>query len=342
MIDIARAAVVAAIAFAAPAQAVPVGAIAQVDATALVRFGAGTAAVPGVDITDSVSLPIPTLSSALAAPDAVPETGETVVIAGGSPATPSQFIYFDRSTRNGGTEGSDARSSLFAYGNRVIDEAPGTGGSLVEIGWSAATSSQAQIATDPYSAGATTDRFNARTFAFENLSATDTAFFSITAELDLTLIAQATGADALARSTAALDLSFESDEPLTISFALLAPFLPTESTTGPNAATSFGRSTDPSGIGRVGLSALASAIGDDPLGLEAATLSLSDRVVLGVTLAPSQVLSMTLRLSSVTVAEVEPLVAPVPLPAGLPLLAAGLGLLGWSRLGWAGRPRRAA
>lgn len=337
MINIARLVAAATAALAVPAQAATLSAIAQVDYSALVRFNTGDAALPGVDVTSSPSIPIPTLSSALAAADALNETGQTTIIAGASAADPSQFTSFDRTTRNGGTEGGDARTSFFTYGIRVADEVPATGGSLVEVGWSGTTSSQAQITTDPHAAAAQVNRFNARTFEFENLSVSDSAFFTITAELDLTAIALVTGADALARSTVALGLAFSSADPLAISFAPLMPFLPVESTSGPGAATSFGRSTDPSGTGMVGLSALASATGGDPLGTESASLDLSDRVVLGVTLAPGQVLSMTMELTGATVAEVNPRVAPVPLPAGLPLMAAGL-----AALGWLGRRRKAA
>lgn len=252
---------------AAPVHAATVSAIAQVDYSAVIRVNGGDAAIPGVDVTDSpLVFPGPGVSSALAAPDAVNESDQTTVIDGTSPATPSQFSRFDRTTRNGGAEGGDARTSLFTYGVRVSDAEPDTGGSLVEIGRSGATSSQARIATDPFEADAAADLFNARTFSFRNLSAVDAAFFTITGELDVTAIAQVTGADALARSVVALGLAFSSDDPLTISFAPLLPFLPLESTTGPDAATSFGRSTDPSGAGLVGLSALASATGADPFG----------------------------------------------------------------------------
>ena len=312
----------------APAHAATVSAIAQVDYSAVIRFNGGDTAIPGVDVTDTLSAPIPGVSSTLAAPDAVNESDQTTVIDGTSPATPSQFSRLDRTTRNGGAEGGDARTSLFTYGVRVNDAEPDTGGSLVEIGRTGTTSSQARIATDPFAADAAADLFNARTFSFRNLSAVDTAFFTITGELDVTAIAQVTGADALARSVVAFDLAFSSDDPMTISFAPLMPFLPLESATGPAAATSFGRSIDPSGAGLVGLSALASATGSDPFGLDSASVSLSDRFVLGVTLAPSQVLSMTASLSAVTVATVDPLIAPVPLPAGLPLLVAGFGLFG--------------
>lgn len=49
--------------------------------------------------------------------------------------------------------------------------------------------------------------------------------------------------------------------------------------------------------------------------------------MLGVTLAPSQVLSMRASLSAVTVATVDPQIAPVPLPAGGALLLGAMGLL---------------
>jgi hypothetical protein len=308
----------------ATAQGASLNAIAQVSFSGVMRVNDGDDAVPGVDITTSLNFPNPTLTSSLDAADAVPDSGSTVVIDGTSPASPSQYVRFDRTTRNAGSEGADASESLFVYGRVVLDDTPATGGSLVENGRSGTASSQAQITTDPFDAAASTDRSVSRVWLFTNTSDVDTTFFTITGEFELSVIALATGADAMARSTVSLGFDFASDDPLNISFSALAPFQPQENATGSGASSSFGRATDPSGTGRVGLSALVSAESGSSAA-QSASVSLADNVLLGVTLQPSQILSMSFDVRHVTTASV----APVPLPAALPLLAAGLGLLGW-------------
>lgn len=316
--------------FSATAQGASLNALAQVGFSGVMRVNDGDAGVPGVDIATSLSFPNPTLTSSLGAADAVPDSGSTAVIDGTSSASPSQFVSFDRTTRNAGSEGADASESLLVYGRIVLDDTPATGNSLVESGRSGTASSQAQITTDPLDAAASTDRSISRTWVFTNTSDVESAFFTITAEFELSAIALATGADAMARSTVSLGLDFTSDDPLNITFSALAPFLPEENASGTGASSSFGRATDPSGTGRVGLSALASAESGSP-STQFASVSLADNVLLGVTLQPSQILSMSFDVRHVTTATV----APVPVPAALPLLAAGLCVLGW-----VGRTRR--
>jgi hypothetical protein len=316
-----------AVGFGAPAHAIPVTATAVADASLTILINDGEL-VAGVRITDALLGINVNADSTLAAPDAVSTPGGSTVINGVDADNPSVYIRSDSTTRNGGTEGGAANVSYSVYGVRLFNPDQVIGNQLLEVGAWGTSQSSAQITTQPYDTSASADAPNGdRVFTFENLGPTE-AFFTIAGDVEVSAGVLFNGAASLARAFADARLLFDSADPLDISFSALAPYLPEEDVSGDNASNTLARFTDPDGLGQVGLTASASALGVDAIASETASVLATDSFLLGVTLQPGQAMTMTRRFSIQSMVEIEPSAAVVPAPGVMALLTIGLtGLL---------------
>lgn len=304
------------------AQAVPVNALAIADGEINLLINDGVALI-GVEVTDSLTVLDFDASSALDAADAVKTFDSDAVIAGLDRMNPSQFSGFDRTSRNADSEGAQANYSQFNYGVRVPSPQPGViANPLVEHGKWGSSQSQAQIDTEPHATAADSVIDTRRLFTFENFS-NDPVSFTIDAFFDLSLGALFEEAAGFAQASGIADLVFDSEEPLAITLVPVVPFVFDEASDSDNATTMLTRFDDPGATGMVGLAASASALGVDAMGSEIATVMATDSVLLGVTLAPGQVMTMDVRFILTTAVEIQPL-ASVPVPGGLLLMLIGL------------------
>lgn len=318
------------------AEAVPVTALALVDADLKVVINDGIA-LDGVEIIDGLTQFQFDATSALDAPDAVNDSGSTNVIAGLDPTDPSEFTGFDRTTRNADSEGAQADYAQYNYGIRLPSTQPGViANPLVEYRIWGFSLSTARIDTEAHDTSADSFIDTQRLYTFENYS-NDPISFTIAADFELSVGALFEEAEGFARASGTVDLLFDSADPLDITFAALAPYLPDEFTDGDNATTTLSRFVDPDGVGMVGLGASASALGVDVTGSETATAMATDQVLLNVTLQPGQVMTMQTQFILTSAVEIQPLI-PVPVPGALLLMLAGLAGLQVQQTRKMGRP----
>ena len=300
-----------------PAHAIPVNAAAVADASITFVLNGGNA-VDGVDISSMV-LPFDIgAASALDAPDAANATTESTIIAGLDADNPSVFERADSTTRNGGTEGGVGNVVYSVYNDsndfRIVEHM-------------AAGNSQAiaQITTEPHDTSASGEASLSREFYFENTSLAE-VFFSMAVDVEVSVAALFNGAAGSARAFADARLLFDSADPLDISFAPNLPYLPEDEVSGDNAFNTLTRFTDPVGLGQVGLTASASALGVDEIASETASVLAMDSVLLGITLQPGQQMTVTRVFLVQTGVEIDPSGSsvPVPVPAIPALLVIGL------------------
>lgn len=321
----ATAAALAALAITAPAQA------ATLDASAGSAFQ--------IDFRINDGGPLPTeiiagaqgpqssvaVSSDLDAPGSTRHDYDTNVVAGTSAADPSHFGSY-RSDSHGVGDIAVGRNDLYTYGVLAVSPEPPNDFVESQYRGHASTGVIVQSGT-PMTGTGLVDAAHSRAVVFQNLTGQD-YFFTLTGTISAWSRAEFNGASGFATAFTEVGLRFQSTQDLDITFAATSPFLPSSYTEGTTGSAAIDRVTNVSCTGLLGIAASARVQGLDPAGHELASASGGYDYLLGVTLKPGEVLTMTHFVTYRDETEGHFTVAPVPLPAGLTLLGAGLLCLG--------------
>ncbi|WP_424966880.1 VPLPA-CTERM sorting domain-containing protein [Dinoroseobacter sp. S375] len=178
-------------------------------------------------------------------------------------------------------------------------------------------------AADPINGSAISDFNNTRDYRFTNTT-NDTISFNIAGQFEAEMRAEHQGPEGFARTSGSFEVLFETGPGVDITYFPVAPYLITVDEDDPNASVAEMFFADDGAIAGVTFSGGASAIAD---GTEVvASLSAQSRYVFGVTLEGGASMVLETAFSQVNAVQVAiPDIPPVPLPASLPLLLAGLG-----------------
>lgn len=178
-------------------------------------------------------------------------------------------------------------------------------------------------AADPLNAEATSSFTNARDYRFTNT--TDEAIsFNIVGQFEAEMRAEHDGPEGFARTSGSFEMLFETGPGIDITYFPVAPYLITVEEDDPGASVAEMFFAEDGGIAGVTFSGSASAIAD---GTDtAASLTAQSRYVFSITLEGGVSMLLETAFSQVNAVQtVAPDVPPIPLPASLPLLLAGLG-----------------
>lgn len=265
------------------------------------------------------------VSSDLDAPGSVRYDYDTNIVAGITAADPSQFGSY-RSDSHGVGDIAVGRTDLYTYGILALSPEPPNDFVEGQFRGYGSTDVIVQSGT-PMTGTGLVDATRSRDVVFENLTGQD-YFFTLSGTISAWSRAEFNGASGFATALTEVGLQFQSTQGLDITFAATSPFLPNSYTEGTTGSAAIDRVTDVSGTGLLGIAASARVQGLNPAGHELASASGGYDYLLGVTLKPGEVLTMTHFVTYRDETEGHFIAAPVPLPAGLTLLGAGLLCLG--------------
>jgi hypothetical protein len=298
----------------AVARATPISALSGVSATFVLELQ-GRVQAPGVETSD-LGLNVVnsrTVDSALDAADATPFTSSADMIG----VDESTFSRVDQTTRSAGAEGAFAMTS--AAFRRGSD-----GSSFVFHERDGGASAQISITSLPVAASATSERAIGRDSLFENVTGGPVTFL-LAGTFAADAFARYDGSEGDAAAMAEFFLGFSGAT--SVSYSPLSPFLPSleENGAGAVADIAFSDTLAQDGVLSLVVSTSAARPGAGA-GLTEALAAVSHDFRLTVTLARGETLTVTERLSFGADAAYAP-ATPVPLPASLPALAAGLAVL---------------
>ena len=172
-------------------------------------------------------------------------------------------------------------------------------------------------------ASAMSSHVGARDILFTNT--TDALLsFNIAGLFEADLLATFEGDGGIARTSAGFELLFDLGEGASVTYFPIAPYLSTTTDTDPGATVSDLFLANSGGITGINFGASTTAIGDG--GITEAAFSASSRYNFGISLeaGSSLVFETSFRQSNAVFVEPAPVIPPVPLPATLPMLLAGL------------------
>lgn len=213
----------------------------------------------------------------------------------------------------------DAGSTFLGFGSETIER---TG------------LAQTRITSDPVAAFAQSGYSDERRSRITNESDGEETL-AIRGEFAFSLLSSVNGDDALARTSTAIDLVLSGVDAADVTFLSLETYAPDIEDSAPGATVVENLIRNEPGTAGLTFSAATTAIGDG--GYTEATLDVTFRYLLFVTLGAGETVFLDFGYSQANYVEYTPGMAAVPLPAGLPLLAGALALLGL-----AGRRRGAA
>lgn len=175
------------------------------------------------------------------------------------------------------------------------------------------------ITSDPIAASAASSELVSRTYQFENT--TDQLIsFNIAGQFDASLGAQYNGIDGFARASAGIDLLFTPTVGADITYFPIAPYLTNiqDDDLGALAAEQLL-------IGSSGFSFTGSTSASGEGGTTTALLDAQIRYIFGISLDPNASLVMTASFRQANAVDYTPQpMAPVPVPASLPILLSAL------------------
>ena len=177
---------------------------------------------------------------------------------------------------------------------------------------------------NPVDGSAMSSSVNERDFRFINTT-DELISFNLTGEFDVELRASFDGEGGIARTSGGFGLIFEDAPGASVNYFPVAPYLSTALDSDPGASVTDLFLANSGGITGLSFGASTTAIGGG--GLTEAMFSAETRYIFGISLDPgASILFQTSFFQSNSVL-VEPSsdVTPVPMPASLPLLMAGLG-----------------
>ncbi|MEM1077121.1 MAG: VPLPA-CTERM sorting domain-containing protein [Pseudomonadota bacterium] len=178
-------------------------------------------------------------------------------------------------------------------------------------------------AADPINAEAASSFTNTRDYRFTNTT-DDAISFNIVGQFEAEMRAEHDGPEGFARTSGSFEMLFETGPGVDITYFPVAPYLITVEEDDPGASVAEMFFADDGGIAGVTFSGSASAIAD---GTDvAASLTAQSRYVFSITLEGGASMLLETAFTQVNAVQVAvPAATPVPLPASLPLLLAGLG-----------------
>lgn len=206
----------------------------------------------------------------------------------------------------------DAGSSFLGFGSETVER---TG------------LAQTRITSDPAGAFAQSGYSDGRRSEIMNRSDGEETF-AIRGEFAFSLLSSVNGGDALARTSTAIDLVLSGVDAADVTFLSLETYAPDIEDSAPGATVVENLVRNEPGTPGLTVSAAATAIGDG--GYTEATLDVSFRYLLFVTLGAGETAYLDFGFAQANYVEYTPMMAAVPLPAGLPLLAGALALFGFA------------
>ncbi|WP_298837948.1 VPLPA-CTERM sorting domain-containing protein [uncultured Roseobacter sp.] len=269
------------------------------------------------------------LASTVDDPTATNTTSVNTVIGNpfADPVVPFSSERTDETTLPGGSEGSAAAYSVEI--TAVDDpEADPFVTSIVERTINNSGSASAEITSDPVAAAARASFRNERGYLFENTSDALVSF-NIAGDVRASFLSTYDGTDGFSRASGTLFSEFGSGIGAEVGYLPLAPYLRTITEEGEGAMVAETLATSGEGFDGFVFSAATSAPGTGSP-VEAA-LDVTFRYLFSISLEPGGSLEMRTGFRQFNAVEYAPGPSPVPLPASLSFLLAGLVGLGVAR-----------
>jgi hypothetical protein len=236
------------------------------------------------------------------------------------PATPYIAQRIDSTTINAGTEGSQSSYDLTLTAVDDPDANPADT-SIVDRTVDTTGSARASITTAPVSADALSSYDVERGYTFENESDESIAF-NIVGTVTASFLASYDGLDGFARASGSLFLEFQDLVGTEINYLPIAPYLRSIEDDAPGAFVSESLVTSNGAFNGFNFTAGASAIGDG--GDTDASFDATFRYLFQVQMDAGASFNLITGNNQVNGVEYTPVIAPVPVPASLPILGTAL------------------
>ncbi|TDL89364.1 VPLPA-CTERM sorting domain-containing protein [Meridianimarinicoccus aquatilis] len=177
------------------------------------------------------------------------------------------------------------------------------------------------LANDPVAASGSSSHVHGRSYRFDNTTI-GTISFNIAGLFEAEMVASFDGDDGFARTSGGFEMLFDLGVGSSVTYFPVAPYLVTREDSAPGAEVSELFLPNSGGIDGVFFGGSATAIGDGSDTV--ARLTAQSRYVMTVTVAAGQSVTMATGFRQSNAVGFAPQMAAVPLPAGLPMLFAGL------------------
>lgn len=316
-------AVLAASAFASTAQAAPIDAFSELRMSHTWLINSGN--VPdGITIQNLTTTLVTNSNIGTAIAD--PTADETVFsnfVVGNPFSDPPVPVFSERINSTTVDGNSDFATASFNYSIEMEDDPDDTVFGLTRRDIDQYGYAQVRMEDGAVAASAISSHVGGRDFRFVN-STNNLISFNLTGLFEADLISTFEGEAGTVRTSGGFGLIFEDAPGVSINYFPVAPYLSTTTDSNPGAFVTDLFLANDGGITGISFGASATAVGNG--GFTEALFSAGSRYVFGISLDPgaSVVMGTSFRQGNSVVVEPVAGIPPVPLPASLPLLLAGL------------------